>query len=447
MKHLKQLLVLLLIFGFTEILFAQSLEKLYVINEGAFGNSNASVTLYNPEGQSVTQNVFATANGRALGDIAAHSQILDGKLYILVSNSNKIEIVDPQSFSSLGTILFEEDEASSPMHFVIVDGMMYLANLFSNFVTVLDLESKEVVDTIEVGFSQESIAYSNGNLYVVITSFGDGNTVAVVDLNTGERSGIIEVHDNPRRILTDSQGYVWVVCAGDFGFDDDWNYDPDLETFGEIHIINPQTNEVETIIETGGHPSTFVIMESEGRGYLLNSGIQVVDLIEKEVLEDKLSETLYYSLGLWTGDEPFLFGGKVEDFSSAGSVDILSLTGELQHTFTAGIGPAIYQPVSGESTSLEAIDIPVETTLAQNFPNPFNPSTMIPFTLENRSEIQLVVYDMLGRTVAVLAQGVYGAGTHTVNFDAGVLSSGVYVYRLQVPAEGISITQRMTLLK
>ena len=447
MKHLKQTFFLVLLLGFTGLLQAQSLDRLYILNEGAFGNSNASVTLFETADQSVTQNQFAAVNGRPLGDIVAHSEIIDGKLYILVSNSNKIEIVDPHTLASEGVILFEENEAASPMHFVVVNQTMYVANLFANSITVVDLETIEVTETIEVGMSQENITYSNGHLYVVITNFGDGNTVAVVSVDSHEVVDTIEVHDNPRRILTDSEGLVWVVCTGDLGFDEDWNYDPDLETFGEIHIIDPQTNEVVEIIETGGHPTTFLIHEAEGLGYLLNSGIQVVDLINKEVRETKLSETTFYSLGLWIGDEPMIFGGVVQDFSSAGTVEILNLNGEVQHTFTAGIGPAVYQAVSGEPTSIVETDLPNSTTLAQNYPNPFNPGTIVPFTLQERNEIRLEVFDMLGRKVAVLADGLYDAGSHEVRFDARDLSSGVYLYRLSIPAEGISITQTMTLLK
>lgn len=447
MKHLKQTFFLVLLLGFTGLLQAQSLDRLYILNEGAFGNSNASVTMFEPENQSVTQNKFATVNGRPLGDIVSHSEIIEGELYILVSNSNKIEIVNPHTFASEGVILFEEDEAASPMHFVVVNQTMYVANLFANFITVVDLETREVTETIEVGMSQENITYSNGHLYVVITNFGDGNTVAVVSVDSHDVVDIIEVHDNPRKIITDAAGFVWVVCAGDFGFDENWNYDPDLETFGEIHVIDPQTNEVIEVIETGGHPSTFLLHESEGIGYLLNGGIQRVDLVAKVVFEELLSETMYYSLGFWLGDEPMLFGGRVQDFSSAGTVDIIDLNGEVQHNFTAGIGPAVYQPLSGEATSIVEVEQPVSANLAQNYPNPFNPGTTIPFTLQNRSTIQLEVFDMLGRRVAVLADGVFSSGSHSVPFDASTLSSGMYLYRLSVPAEGISISKTMLLVK
>lgn len=69
--------------------------------------------------------------------------------------------------------------------------------------------------------------------------------------------------------------------------------------------------------------------------------------------------------------------------------------------------------------------------LLPNYPNPFNPSTSIPFILPERARATLRVYDVAGREVALLADGVLEAGRHTVLFDAGSLPSGVYFAELR----------------
>jgi N-acetylmuramoyl-L-alanine amidase len=92
-------------------------------------------------------------------------------------------------------------------------------------------------------------------------------------------------------------------------------------------------------------------------------------------------------------------------------------------------------------TSVEdpfATTLPQEVMLMGNYPNPFNPTTSIRFALPESMDIQLDVFDMLGRQVGSLARGTFTPGTHTVNFDASALSSGVYIYRLVTPTTIVS---------
>ncbi len=75
--------------------------------------------------------------------------------------------------------------------------------------------------------------------------------------------------------------------------------------------------------------------------------------------------------------------------------------------------------------------IPKQFLLGQNFPNPFNPATTFPFGLGHSSFVTLKVFDLLGREVTTLLNEEKQAGTHSVQFDASHLASGVYYYRMQ----------------
>lgn len=90
-------------------------------------------------------------------------------------------------------------------------------------------------------------------------------------------------------------------------------------------------------------------------------------------------------------------------------------------------------------------EIPTENSLNQNYPNPFNPSTRIRFALTKPAHIRLVVYDMLGREVARLADEDMDAGYHSVTWNASSVSSGVYIYRLS--AGNFVQTKRMVVIK
>lgn len=109
---------------------------------------------------------------------------------------------------------------------------------------------------------------------------------------------------------------------------------------------------------------------------------------------------------------------------------------------------------AGEITSVEGIivtsneeenSLANEIKLNQNYPNPFNPTTVINFSIPNNNFVNLAVYDMLGKQVALLKNERMSAGAHDVSFNASNLSSGIYLYRLMVGQE--VLTRKFTLLK
>lgn len=103
--------------------------------------------------------------------------------------------------------------------------------------------------------------------------------------------------------------------------------------------------------------------------------------------------------------------------------------------------------VFNKTVSVEEIesDFPAEVALHQNFPNPFNPTTNIVFQIPEASEVKLTVFDLLGREIAVLAEGVHSLGRHQVTFDGSRAASGVYMYQLNYGGERLN--KRFTLIK
>jgi glucuronoarabinoxylan endo-1,4-beta-xylanase len=89
--------------------------------------------------------------------------------------------------------------------------------------------------------------------------------------------------------------------------------------------------------------------------------------------------------------------------------------------------------------------IPSRLSLEQNYPNPFNASTTIHYIMPRASDVTINIYDILGRKVTTLHDGLQQAGYHQVIWKAKDLSSGVYFYKLQ--AGDYVETKKMTLLK
>ncbi|MGA9118278.1 MAG: T9SS type A sorting domain-containing protein [Bacteroidota bacterium] len=97
------------------------------------------------------------------------------------------------------------------------------------------------------------------------------------------------------------------------------------------------------------------------------------------------------------------------------------------------------------SVAATASFVPSAPLLEQNYPNPFNPNTVIRGEWTGDSKVRLVVFDLLGREVAVLADGRYPAGRYSFTFDGSAVASGVYFYRLETGS--FVQTKRMLLLK
>ncbi|GAB5407680.1 MAG: hypothetical protein BalsKO_00450 [Balneolaceae bacterium] len=101
-------------------------------------------------------------------------------------------------------------------------------------------------------------------------------------------------------------------------------------------------------------------------------------------------------------------------------------------------------PVSNQEET--QVQVPDQISLSQNYPNPFNPATNIEFSLSKSSPVTLKVFDITGREVrALISNRTYTTGKHSVQLNASDLSSGVYIYRLEVAGE--VFTKKLTLIK
>jgi uncharacterized delta-60 repeat protein len=148
-------------------------------------------------------------------------------------------------------------------------------------------------------------------------------------------------------------------------------------------------------------------------------------------------------------------GGSFEQQSFSASyppnraISILDLNNDDRPDITV-LSPANYRVMSFVNGSAFAVAVedpkePHAFALHQNFPNPFNPTTTIAFSLEKAGEVRLEVFDITGRQVATVVNARFNAGKHQVVFDASRLSSGVYLYKLTQGTQ--TIHRKMLLMK
>ncbi len=178
---------------------------------------------------------------------------------------------------------------------------------------------------------------------------------------------------------------------------------------------------------------------------------------------------LYYSVstnGGATFTKPAIFAGAknaaelyghpaqlLEDLGTSFRAHVLYLEDmvpgcAIQSQSAYSANPLIYKTFDFSKTTgvNDVVGAKKSFNLEQNYPNPFNPSTSIRFNLGERSTVSLKVFDMLGREVASLVNGEdMSSGSHSVNFNAAKLSSGVYVYTLK--AGSFTESKKLTLMK
>jgi hypothetical protein len=101
--------------------------------------------------------------------------------------------------------------------------------------------------------------------------------------------------------------------------------------------------------------------------------------------------------------------------------------------------------IGPDPDEVNADELPLDFALGQNYPNPFNPNTTISFTMPETGVASLKVFDLAGREVASLVNGLTSRGNHNVVFDASGLTSGVYFYTFE--GAGVTDTRKMVLVK
>jgi hypothetical protein len=131
-------------------------------------------------------------------------------------------------------------------------------------------------------------------------------------------------------------------------------------------------------------------------------------------------------------------------------LDAVSILANSSSNVVASSSVEVSLEEDGQANAQDAALIPTEYSLSQNYPNPYNPTTQIQYALPVRSNVLIAIYDVTGKEVARVVQGMRDAGTHEERFSGSALPSGVYVYRLMATSENggrFTAVKKMVLLK
>ena len=311
----------------------------YVINEGNFQRGNATLTFYMPDSNKAFQNVFALANGRDLGDTGNDIAVFGGKAYIVVSGSQKVEVISTVDHKSAGT--FQMSGQRTPYDIVVLsDAKAYVTNLMDSSITCFNPSTLQVVfDRIKVGANPQGIAMANGKLYVCNSGFGYDNSVTVLNAGTGTLIKTIVVGDSPSEVGVGLDNVVIVKCDGKSDFSNSAN-----DTPGTIAVINSD-NDVIIIkailpLVTYGHPGHMTV-SSKGYGYFGGkTGIIRFSFTGSTLNVEGTPFSTMQAYGLTVDDATDrLYATDPKDYVQTGEVVVYDSKGVEYKRFAAGIIP------------------------------------------------------------------------------------------------------------
>lgn len=316
----------------------ESRADVIVINEGNFQSGDGTFSSYNTDTEEVNFSLYASANGFPVGATIQSAQIFGDNIYAVTNGPDKLEIFDAETFESIAYIT---SGFANPYAFAAVDDKGYVTNWgtlnttdysYENpFITVIDLTTNAVTDSLMLEGKPQDIVAVNGFFYV---SNVGGSSISVIDAATDEIVKEIAVADNPDDLVVDVEGDVWVIANS-----------------GNIVKIDTETNMVEKTIsgiEVAGFNETMVISEDGQHLYWLSSvgeypnyttSVYELNISATTAPEDAIvSGTTYYGLGI--SPENILYVADANAFQGNGSVIRYNLDGTELNTFAAGRGPA-----------------------------------------------------------------------------------------------------------
>lgn len=192
----------------------------YILNQGSWGKNNSSLSYYDYSDSTVTKDIFSVVNGRGLGDGGQDAIIYGSNMYVTVTASSLLEVIDPKTGKSKQSnqLVNAEKAPRSPRSIAAFGGKIYIT-LQDGTVSQIDTTTFLVEKTIPVGPNPEGIVTANNLLYIAISGgYGSkDSTISVVDPISFKELRKIKVVINPTQVVADSQGDIYVISNGNYG--------------------------------------------------------------------------------------------------------------------------------------------------------------------------------------------------------------------------------------
>ena len=285
-------------------------HAVFVLNEGTFQWGNATLSHIKLTTNEVQEDVFAPANNRPIGDVLQSAAMIDGKIWLVVNNSQKIERIDPKTATANAPI----EGLQSPRYLLEAKpGKVYATDLYADRIHIINVSSGTVSGSIETRGWTEELLLHNGLVWVCNT---DLDKLFVIDPNTDQIVDSVQVGDKPRSIKKDLAGKLWVLCEGEI---------PPAETAGSLVKVDPETRAVLqtfTMPLVTDHPSRLQTNAAGSELYFLLNGVHKLNIQSTALPANAWIESngrSFYGLGIQSADES-IWVSDARDYVQKGKV-------------------------------------------------------------------------------------------------------------------------------
>ena len=183
-------------------------SDILIANQGNFGWGEGTLSLYNPETKAIQNDVFKTINDQSLGNVFQSITKINGLYYFVINNSGKIIITD-STYSLIGAI----SELISPRYvYPVTHTKAYVTDLYAETISVVDLTINEVTKAIPVnGWSEKGVKKDS----IFWFTAAESNKIYGIDIRTDNVVDSLDVGNSPESIILDNSNRLWVLCKGD----------------------------------------------------------------------------------------------------------------------------------------------------------------------------------------------------------------------------------------
>lgn len=311
----------------TSAFSASSTSGVYISNEGLFNNGNGSVSYYSGSGTESIKDVYQQVNNTQLGDVVQSLAKVNNKLYIVVNNSSKIEVVDITTMKKTATI----SGLTSPRYLLPINASKaYVTDLFSGSVSIVDLNTNLVTGHISLNGSTEQLIMYNGKVYVTNMST---SYLYVINPTTDNVSDSILIGTGGNSIVMDKNNKLWILCGGDYN----------LNITSSLHRVDPitQIDEFGVDFPAATFINRLTINEAKDELYFLNYNLYRMNILDTTLPGSEFiaaNGKNFYGLGFNnTLNQIYVSDGV--DFQQAGRVYRYNESGTELGSFGAGIIP------------------------------------------------------------------------------------------------------------